>query len=247
MEFTNRHGETLVGRLELPLQAPKAGALFAHCFTCSKDIAAASRISKELAKRSIATLRFDFTGLGNSDGDFANTNFSSNVDDLFSAVEFLRAEVSAPTLLIGHSLGGAAVLAAGGEIDNIAGVVSIAAPFSPSHVQHLFSSALEQIESQGIADVALAGRKFSIKKQFVEDLNQQRPARGISQLEAPLLVLHSPSDSTVGIENARDIFDAASWPKSFVSLDGADHLLSDKKDSQYAAQIIAAWLSRLLN
>jgi len=246
IDFPNARGELLSARLELPVDEPRAFAIFAHCFTCSKDVAAATRISRALCERGIAVLRFDFTGLGNSEGDFANTNFSSNVDDLVAAAEFLREQHQPARLLIGHSLGGAAVLAAGGRLAEVRAVVTIGAPSEPQHVLHLLEADLESIEREGQADVTLAGRKFRIQKQFVEDVEESRLRETIRALGKPLLILHSPQDDIVGIDQARRIYEAAVHPKSFVSLDGADHLLSRREDSEYVAATIAAWASRYL-
>lgn len=246
IDFPNDDGEHLSARLELPLEPPRAFAIFAHCFTCSKDVAAATRISRALCERGIAVLRFDFTGLGNSEGDFANTNFSSNVDDLVAAARFLRENYQPAQLLIGHSLGGAAVLAAGGRIEEVRALVTIGAPSEPDHVLHLLEADLDSIERDGQADVTLAGRTFRIQKQFVEDVEERRLRDSIRGLAKPLLILHSPQDEVVGIDQARRIYEAAVHPKSFVSLDGADHLLSRREDSEYVAVTIAAWASRYL-
>lgn len=242
--FQNSNGETLAGRLETPSEPPTGVALFAHCFTCSKDIAAASRISRALSAEGIAVLRFDFTGLGNSDGDFANTNFSSNVDDLIAAADYLRREHEAPALLIGHSLGGAAVLAAADRIREARAVITIGAPSDPSHVSHLLEGSLEEIEREGAATVDLAGRKFRITRRFLDDIRSQSLHERIRKMNKALLVFHSPADRTVGIEHAREIFEAAMHPKSFISLDQADHLLSNRADSIYVGKTIAAWASR---
>jgi putative redox protein len=243
-DFDNREGHALSGLLELPPGPPLAWALFAHCFTCSKDIAAASRIARALAARGIGVLRFDFTGLGNSEGDFANTSFSSNVQDLVDAAQALARHRQAPRLLIGHSLGGAAVLAAAGEIDSVTAVATIGAPAEPRHVAHLFADRRTDIEREGEAEVVLAGRSFTIRRSFLDDIESQSLAERIRRLRRALLVLHSPIDDIVGIENAGRIFEAALHPKSFVSLDRADHLLSRRADSEYAAATIAAWAGR---
>lgn len=239
-------GLELSGLLETPDQAPLCYALFAHCFTCGKDVAAASRISRSLVARDIAVLRFDFTGLGNSDGDFANTNFSSNTADLLAAADFLKREYGAPSILIGHSLGGAAVLAVAGQIDSVKAVVSIAAPFEAEHVIHNFSANIEHIEQSGAAEVTLGARTFTIKKQFLDDLRAQNTDH-IGNLGKALLVMHSPLDTTVDITDAERIYKAAKHPKSFVSLDKADHLLSKKHDSEYAAAVIAGWASAYID
>ena len=248
LEFKNANGEVLAGLLELPepVEAISSYALFAHCFTCGKDIAAASRISRALAARGIAVLRFDFTGLGNSDGDFANTNFSSNIDDLVSAAQALGERYQAPELLIGHSLGGAAVLSAAARLDSIKAVVTIAAPATAHHVAHLFKQSADTIREEGQAQVQLGGREFLIKSQFVEDIEQYSSTDQIQQLNAALLVMHSPVDSLVSIDEAARIYQSAHHPKSFISLDQADHLLSKAVDSEYVAASIATWASRYL-
>lgn len=244
--FKNSQGEVLSGLLETPDTETKAYALFAHCFTCSKDIAAASRITRALANKGIAVLRFDFTGLGNSDGDFANTNFSSNISDLIQAANHLKENYAAPVMIIGHSLGGAAVLAAAHEIPSLKAVVTIGAPSTGHHVEHLFSHAKEEIVNNDEALVDLAGRKFTIKKQFVEDINKYNDVEHINQLNKALLVLHSPIDETVSIDEAAKIYSAAKHPKSFISLDKADHLLSRREDSEYVASVISSWAARYL-
>jgi uncharacterized OsmC-like protein/fermentation-respiration switch protein FrsA (DUF1100 family) len=242
--FTGSGGETLAAWLDLPVVKPRAYAVFAHCFTCGKDVLAASRISRRLAAHGIAVLRFDFTGLGESGGDFADSTYSSNVDDLVRAADHLREHRSAPTLLIGHSLGGAAVIAAAARIPEVCGVVTIGAPCGPEHVTHLLGTARSEIEAAGQAEVTLAGRSFRVRREFLNDIVEQRQRQRISSLRRPLLVLHSPLDDTVGIDNARLMFDAARHPKSFVALDGADHLLSTPTDAEYAADVIAAWAGR---
>ena len=244
--FTGAGGDTLAARLESPAGEIRAYALFAHCFTCSKDIFAASRIAAALASSGIATLRFDFTGLGASGGDFANTDFSSNVGDLIAAADWLRAERAAPAILIGHSLGGAAVLAAAESVEEAVGVVTLGAPSDPGHVSHLFGDDIETIERDGEADVTIAGRPFRIRKQFLDDIAGQRLRDRVAALRKALLVMHAPFDRTVGIDNAAEIFQAAKHPKSFVSLDSADHLLTRREDAVYAADVIAAWAGRFL-
>ncbi|GHH48455.1 alpha/beta hydrolase family protein [Lentzea cavernae] len=244
--FEGIDGQALAGRLELPAGDVVATAVFAHCFTCGKDSVAATRISRGLAERGVAVLRFDFTGLGQSDGDFANTTFTSNVDDLVCAAGHLRNTMGAPSVLIGHSLGGAAVLAAAHQIPEVRAVVTIGAPFDTSHVEHLLGSSKEQIEAHGVAEVLLAGRPFRISNGFLHDINQQNQTACISGLDRALLVMHSPQDDTVGIDNARLVFDSARHPKSFVSLDGADHLLTDRGDAAYVAEVLTAWASRYL-
>lgn len=245
-QFRGAEGQILAASLETPIGPIRAYALFAHCFTCGKDVFAATRIARALSETGIAVLRFDFTGLGNSEGDFANTNFSSNVADLVAAAAYLRGQHQAPALLIGHSLGGAAVLAAAGEVPEVKAVVTIAAPSDPAHVHGLFGAAIEMIEREGEALVQLAGRPFHIKKQFLEDSAQHRLTASIAVLRRALLVMHSPVDSTVDISNAVEIFSAARHPKSFVSLDDADHLLSKREDAAYVAGLIAAWSGRYI-
>ncbi|MEM6531570.1 MAG: alpha/beta fold hydrolase [Myxococcota bacterium] len=244
--FTGTTGAELAGRLELPPGPPRAYALFAHCFTCSKDVVAATRISRGLAEHGVAVLRFDFTGLGNSEGDFAHTNFSSNIGDLLSAAEYMRSHLQAPSMMIGHSLGGAAVLVAAGEVPECEVVATVGAPCDPEHVTHLFSGDLADIEAQGEAEVTLAGRSFRIQKQFIEDLAAQNMRERIASLGKALLVFHSPIDETVSVDNARQIYDAAKHPKSFVSLDNADHLLRIPADAAYVADVLVAWAGRYI-
>jgi putative redox protein len=245
-QFTGEGGHQLAAALDLPEQAPLAYALFAHCFTCGKDGLAAKRIAVALAVKGIAVLRFDFTGLGSSEGDFANSTFTSNVADLVRAANHLRETRRAPAILIGHSLGGAAVLAAAEKIPEAKAVVTIAAPSDPAHVTGLFKDRLDDIREHGKVEVSLAGRPFEISREFVDDVAEQNLMARVSKLHKALLVMHSPTDDTVGIENATKIFAAAKHPKSFVSLAGADHLLSQKNDSDYVADIIAAWVTRYL-
>ena len=244
-QFAGSTGEQLSALLETPDQAPIATALFAHCFTCGKDIAAASRIARALVKRDYAVMRFDFTGLGNSDGDFANTNFSSNVDDLIAAADHLRIKGMAPSILIGHSLGGTTVLNAAHRIPDCKGVVTIGSPADAQHVSAQFSCDIDTIESKGEAEVDLAGRKFVIKKQFLDDINKSSITH-IGRLKMALLVMHSPVDATVNISEAERIYKAAHHPKSFISLDDANHLLTRASDAEYVADIIAAWSTRQL-
>lgn len=246
LSFPGSSGEMLAARLDKPAGPPTAYALFAHCFTCSKDIFAAARIASELTKQGIAVLRFDFTGLGHSEGEFANTNFSSNISDLLKAVDYLRENHKAPQILIGHSLGGAAVLAAAGKVPEAKAVATIGAPADAKHVIHNFSAEIEEIEDKGVAEVKLAGRAFTIKKQFLDDLNAQSVAERVGHLRKALLVFHAPLDATVGIENAADIYNAAKHPKSFISLDDADHLLSRRADAVYVARVLSAWASRYI-
>ncbi|MCH9809274.1 MAG: bifunctional alpha/beta hydrolase/OsmC family protein [Alphaproteobacteria bacterium] len=246
ISFDGANGHELAARLDLPTGEPRAYALFAHCFTCSKDLAAARRIAQGLAGEGIGVLRFDFTGLGHSDGEFANTNFSSNVADLLAATDYMRRSLEAPAILIGHSLGGAAVLAAAGQIAEVRAVATIGAPSDVGHVLHQLGSSLEEVRDKGEASVKLGGRPFTIQRQFVEDAEKQNLASVIGAMKKALLVLHSPLDETVGVDNATDIFVAAKHPKSFISLDNADHLLTDAQDAAYAARVIAAWAARFL-
>ncbi|MGO4509773.1 alpha/beta fold hydrolase [Bradyrhizobium sp. 2TAF36] len=246
-QFTGEGGHQLAAALELPDGEPAAYALFAHCFTCGKDTLAAKRISVALAAKGIAVLRFDFTGLGSSEGDFANSTFSSNVADLMRAADHLRQVRTAPSILIGHSLGGAAILAAAGRIPEAKAVVTIAAPSDPAHVTGLFSEQLDSIRAQGEVEVSLAGRPFRIKREFLDDIAEQELMKDITGLHKALLVMQSPVDDTVGIDNATKIFVAARHPKSFVSLDHADHLLTKPADALYAADVIAAWASRYID
>ena len=242
--FDGHTGGELAARLDLPAGPIRAYALFAHCFTCSKDILAAKAVARELAQRGIAVLRFDFTGLGASEGEFANTNFTSNVEDLVRAAAHLRTHYDAPSLLIGHSFGGAAVLAAAHRLPEVQAVVTIGAPADVEHVLKNFSGSLAEIETQGAADVELVGRRFRVSQSFVEDARAQRLDDYVVGLKRALLVLHSPIDQIVGVENASRLFKAAKHPKSFVSLDDADHLLSNPRDAAYAAHVIAAWVDR---
>ncbi|BDM64871.1 osmotically inducible protein C [Shewanella sp. NFH-SH190041] len=245
MQVSFPSGELMLsGLLEQPSSPPQGVALFAHCFTCGKSSVAASRISKALVEKGFAVLRFDFTGLGSSDGDFANSNFSSNVADLVAAADYLRKEYQAPSLLVGHSLGGRAVLSAAGQIPEVTAVVTIGAPADPDHVSKQFAADVAEIEQQGEAHVSLAGRPFTIKKQFLDDIRQEN--RDIEQLKAALLVMHSPVDNLVSIAQAEKIYQRAKHPKSFVSLDNANHLLTNKDDAIYVASVIAAWASRYL-
>jgi alpha-beta hydrolase superfamily lysophospholipase len=246
-DFLGADGQKLAARLDAPDGPVKAYALFAHCFTCGKDVFAASRIAQALAERGIAVLRFDFTGLGASEGEFANTNFSSNVADLVAAADFLRRAHEAPGILIGHSLGGAAVLAAASAIAEVKAVVTIAAPSDPGHVKGLFGpSSLAVIAADGEAQVQLAGRPFTIKRQFLLDASAQNLSAKTAALQRALLVMHSPADTTVVISNALEIFAAAKHPKSFISLDGADHLLTHREDAVYVAAMIVVWSERYL-
>lgn len=246
IDFPGSRNASLAGRLEQPDTRPRGWALFAHCFTCSKDSKAAVYIARALAEAGLGVLRFDFTGLGDSEGNFADTGFSSNVDDLVAAADWLRANHGAPALLMGHSLGGAAVLAAAQRIPDAVACATIAAPFDPGHVTRLFGQQLERIETQGEAEVKLGGRTVTVQRAFVEDLNGQRQRERIRALRRPLMVLHAPLDAVVAIDNASDIFQTALHPKSFVSLDDADHLLTRARDARFAASVIAGWAGRYL-
>lgn len=247
VEFQGSQNVKLAARLDLPDGTPRTYALFAHCFTCSKDVYAASRICGELTNNGIAVLRFDFTGLGASEGDFANTNFTSNIGDLLAAADWMRQHHQAPQLLIGHSLGGAAVLVAANQVPEVKAVATIAAPAEPAHVTHHFTSSHAEIEEKGEAEVLLVGRPFRIRKQFMDDIANHKLEDHIHNLHRALIVFHSPRDATVGIENAAKIFASAKHPKSFISLDDADHILSDREDALYVAQVLSAWVSRYLS
>ena len=240
------HAGTLDARLDLPDGPHLATAVFAHCFTCGKDIPAARRIAARLTTLGIAVLRFDFTGLGHSDGEFGNTSFTSNVQDLEQAVAYLNARDMAPTLLIGHSLGGAAVLKATANLPQIKAVATLGAPFDPGHVTHNFADALPEIAAKGVAEVSLGGRPFRIAQSFVQDVASAELAPAIANLHAALMVLHAPTDAIVGIDNAGQIFQAAKHPKSFVTLDDADHLITRPEHAEYAADIIATWARKYL-
>jgi uncharacterized OsmC-like protein/fermentation-respiration switch protein FrsA (DUF1100 family) len=246
LEFANAKGEKLAALIDLPLGIPNAFALFAHCFTCGKDNLAAKRISERLAICGIGVLRFDFTGLGTSEGEFADTHFSSNVDDLVAAADHLRKTYGTPAILIGHSLGGAAMLAAAHRIADARAIVTIAAPCDPMHVTGLFKEHVDKIREQGEGEVSLAGRPFRIKREFLDDIAEQRIRDCLANLRKALLVFHSPTDDIVGIENASHIFTAAKHPKSFVSLAGADHLLSKRNDATYVANVLTAWAERYI-
>jgi uncharacterized OsmC-like protein/fermentation-respiration switch protein FrsA (DUF1100 family) len=246
-QFTGEGGHQLAAALDLPDREPAAYALFAHCFTCGKDVLAARRIALALSAKGIAVLRFDFTGLGSSEGDFANSTFSSNVADLVRAANHLRDTRKAPAILIGHSLGGAAILAAAGQIPDARAVVTIAAPSDPAHVTGLFKDRIEDIRKQGNVEVSLAGRPFHITRKFLDDIAEHGLMAHVTNLHKALLVMHSPTDDTVGIDNATRIFLAAKHPKSFVSLADADHLLSKRRDDAYVADVIAAWVTRYLD
>ncbi|MBB34011.1 MAG: osmotically inducible protein C [Hirschia sp.] len=244
--FPGGDGAQLAARLDLPAMPPRGYALFAHCFTCSKDSLAASRISARLADLGFGVLRFDFTGLGDSDGDFSNTNFSSNIEDLVAAAHWMEAEGMAPSLAIGHSLGGAAVIAAAKQLPMVKAFATLGAPSEPGHLEEQLAGSTCQIEKEGSAEVDLAGRQFLIRKQFLDDIRHDRVQKAASELRRPLLVMHAPLDETVSIDNATQIFLAARHPRSFVSLDEADHLLTRREDADYAASVIAAWAGRYL-
>lgn len=244
-DFEGPRGYRLAGRMEQPDGEVRGWAILAHCFTCGKDHLAASRVARTLAAHGIGVLRFDFAGLGSSGGNFADATFAADVDDLVAASRAMQADGNVPSLLVGHSLGGAAVLAAAGEMPDVRAVVTIAAPFDVAHVLHQIDpAALERIEAQGEAEVLLAGRPFVVRRSFVDDLRRHDQGARIAALHRPLLVMHAPGDTTVGIDNANRIFMAAKHPKSFVSLDDADHLLTRRADADYVAALIAAWVSR---
>ncbi len=248
IEFTNNEGITLKARLELPAdRKPLSFALFAHCFTCNKNFSAIRNISRALTGEGFGVMRFDFTGLGESEGDFADTNFSSNIQDLQTAAAYLKENYAAPSLLIGHSLGGAAVMYAAAEMDSVSAVATIGAPADPKHVTRLITHGLEEINSKGYAEVSIGGRPFTIKKQFIDDLEAVDMSTVLKNLRKAVLIAHSPQDKIVGIDNAAGIFKAAKHPKSFVSLDGADHLLSNAEDSNYIGGVIANWAKRYID
>src|SRR5690606_2433868 len=248
VSFTNKDEEQLVGRLELPLdQKPHNFVIFSHCFTCTKNLTAVKNIGRALTDKGFGVLRFDFTGLGESEGDFENTNFSGNVEDLIEAATFLEKNYMAPTLLIGHSLGGTAAIFAASKINSIKAIAVINSPSHPSHVMHLLKDSTPEINKNGKAKVNLGGIDFTIKKQFLDDLENKSLIDVVHTFEKALLILHSPQDTIVGIKNAEDIYKAAKHPKSFVSLDGVDHLLTNKEDSNYIGHVIAGWASRYLN
>lgn len=243
-DFQNRHGQNLAGRLELPQATPKAIGIFAHCFTCSKNVKAATQLTRQLAKLGMGVLRFDFTGLGNSEGDFANSNFSSNVTDLVDAATALQKHHQAPSLLVGHSLGGAAALIAAEQIESVKAVATIGAPSEPAHLERLIGNSATGTGVDGSITISLGGRQIQLSPGFVEDLRSNRVAQSIQSHRKPLLVMHSPIDAIVSIDNARQLFEAAKHPKSFVSIDGADHMLSDSNDGQFVAEMLAAWAAR---
>jgi alpha/beta superfamily hydrolase len=248
LEFTNESGQRLAARIDLPDNTrPIAYALFAHCFTCSKNIKAAAHISQALTAEGIAVFRFDFTGLGESEGDFGDTNCSSNVEDLVTAAQFMADNFEGPKILIGHSLGGAAILQAAARVPSSLAVITIAAPADPNHVSRALGDSKDIIERRGEAEVELAGRTFKIKKQFLDDLESVSMQNTIENLNRALLIFHAPTDGIVGIDNAARIFQAARHPKSFISLDRADHLLMNPDDSRYVGALIATWASKYIN
>ncbi len=246
VQFENDEGRRLSGALDMPKTPVTDYAVFAHCFTCTHNLKSATNISRSLTDAGIAVLRFDFTGLGRSEGEFADTNFSSNVADLLAAVRFLEAEYAAPSILIGHSLGGTAVLQAAASVPSAVAVATIGSPADPAHVEHLFGDARDELESSGQADVNIGGRPFTVKKQFLDDLEQHDLYASVGKLRKALLIMHAPLDDIVEIENAATLYEAAKHPKSFASLDKADHLLSSNADSLYAGRLLAAWASRYL-
>jgi len=246
--FAGSSGHELAARLDLPEGDIKAYGLFAHCFSCSKDLSAVNRISRALNDDGIAVFRFDFTGLGQSDGNFSNTNFTSNVGDILAAVDYMRGNLEAPSVMMGHSLGGAATFMAANSVPEVRAVATIGAPANAHNVLKQFGDDIEKIEAEGEADVLLGGRPFVIKKQFIDDARDQDLLAEVAALKKPLLVMHSPIDQTVSVDHARQIYEAAKHPKSFISLDTADHLLmQNPADSQYAARVISAWASQYIH
>lgn len=247
LEFPGSGGEALAARIDFPDEGkPEAFVLFAHCFTCSKNLKAVGHIARSLNSEGFAVFRFDFTGLGESEGDFANTNFSSNIEDLVAAANYMSEEYRSPDILVGHSLGGAAVLQAAHRIESCKAVATIAAPSNPEHVKKNFAPKLDEIEKRGEAEVTLGGRKFKIKKQFLDDLGRSNMNNRIKNLGRALLIFHSPTDNTVGINNAAEIFEQAKHPKSFISLDKAAHLLTNEEDSRYVGTMLATWASKYI-
>ena len=248
VSFNNTSGEELSGRIDFPLTStPKAFVLFAHCFTCSKNLKSVDHISNAFTNQGMAVLRFDFTGLGQSEGEFADTNFSSNISDLKDAYDFLEENYEAPKILVGHSLGGAAVIHVGGELEKVQAIATIGAPSDPTHVSHLLENGREDLEEKGEAEINIGGRPFKMKKQFLEDLEKREGSDIIKDLGKALLVLHSPQDNIVGIENAQGIYSNAMHPKSFISLDKANHLLTKEADAKYAGTVIASWAHRYVD
>ncbi len=247
LSFKNKNSQALSARIEFPLdEKPIAFALFAHCFTCGKDLVASRNISRTLTSNGIAVMLFDFTGLGDSEGDFESSDFSGNISDLLAASDFLKEHYEAPKILIGHSLGGAAALFTAAQMPTIEAVVTIAAPFNPYHLTKMIAKDLDKIEEKGEAKVSIGGRPFTIKKSFIDDLGTHNAEKIARELRKPLLIFHSPQDETVNIDNAAKIYIAAHHPKSFISLDGANHLISDKRDSEYVGNVIAGWVRRYI-
>jgi putative redox protein len=246
IKFKNNQGQNLAALLELPNEKPLGYAIFAHCFTCNKNLTAVRNIGRALTSKGIAVFRFDFTGLGESEGEFEDTNFTSNVDDLIAAADYLKTNYEAPSILIGHSLGGAAVLFATHQIPSIKAVITIGAPSNPSHVSHLFENSISEINEKGVAKLSIGGRPFKIKEQFLNDIKSQKIENATASLNVPILIFHSPIDTTVGIDNASKIYKSAKHPKSFISIDKADHLLSNKEDSEFVGLMIATWSKRYL-
>lgn len=246
--FKNKSGLDISGRMDLPAdREPLAYALFAHCFTCTKNLKAIAHICRALTDRGLAVLRFDFTGLGESKGDFSETNFSSNIEDLVVAAEFMKEKFESPGILIGHSLGGAAMLHAGSRIESTQAVVTIGAPADPAHLKQSLKDSRKKIEKEGQAEIAIGGRSFTVKKQFLDDLEKIEMQKAIRNLKKPLLILHSPVDEIVDPENAATIFKAAFHPKSFISLDNADHLLTNEADAMYIGSVIVAWAEKYVD
>lgn len=243
IEFTSRNGEKIAGKLETPVVPVRAWAVFAHCFTCSKDIHAATRISQSLTRRGFGVLRFDFTGLGNSDGDFSNTNFSTNRTDLLDAIEYMNNNGRKVHILIGHSLGGAVVLSMAGEAADISAVVSIAAPSDLTHLESLMKTEIPVIEAVGEAKVKLAGRTFTIRKQFLDDIRSIQLEHKLSSLNAPVLVMHSPDDEVISVEHGEEIFLQLKQPKNFIALERMNHLIDEKEHTDYVSDVISSWVN----
>ncbi len=248
VQFSNDDGDVLSGKINLPIdQNPHNFVLFAHCFTCTKNLKAITNISRSLTSLGFGVLRFDFTGLGKSEGEFKDSNFSSNVNDLLAASRFLDKNYHAPSVLIGHSLGGAAVLAVASKMESVRAVATIGAPSHPNHVTHLFDGSIDEIKKNGFASVSIGGQDFTIKEQFLDDLKSITTKEIIDTNKAALLIMHSPQDTVVGIKNAEELYTASRHPKSFITLDGADHLLSRQSDSLYVGSVIGSWASRYIN
>ncbi len=248
INFLNGQGIELVGRMELPPDRhPIAFALLAHCFTCGKNLSAVRNISRALTEHGFGVFRFDFTGLGESEGEFVETNFSSNIQDLISAADHMKANWQSPKLIIGHSLGGAAAIFAGGRIPTIQAIATIGAPSSPQHIAHLFSDKLEEIKAEGHAMIEIEGSKFAVSAQLIRDIAAKNMSETLAKLVKPILIMHSPQDKVVEIDNAAKIYQAAKHPKSFISLDDADHMLLRKDDAEYVANTLAAWSHRYIS